>query len=344
MSSAEITDMLQRGHLSPEAMRRYLAGDLPAEVMRAIRVFLATNPLYADAMDGMSEMSTMDDVQLEASLGLLDKRRDKLLAGRSRVVFKQFEWIPKAGLLAAAIAMIGVTAFVIRQITKEDAHRNFADLKEDKSKRIVVATPDSQAIVEAQRLQEDSELVPKSIEKCTAAPQPSANINTPSAAPLAVYKQLEQPIAEVKPTVAAQPRQAAEPSLSQMEEADDAVAEKVTAAQSNSGMSAAPPVYADVYTSSTTATSPVRNESARTKREAKVAETAVSAPQTSAQPTAKQGQPQPLPLSPAAEYERAMNLIKAGKQKEAKKILQKIASGTDAALAEKAKAALKTLP
>lgn len=151
MNDQDVLLMMQQGHLSSDVLRKYREGILNSELMRAVKVFLATNPLYADAVEGVGEFE--DEAALEASLHLLEKSREKLLKGRSNVSYIRFEWIQRAALLAAAVAMIGITTFVIQRFAYEQKRRDsFADLKQSES-RVSVATHDTDALRQAQLLE-----------------------------------------------------------------------------------------------------------------------------------------------------------------------------------------------
>lgn len=140
--------MMQQGHLTSDVLRRYREGVLNSELMRAVKVFLASNPLYADAAEGIDEVE--DEAALEASLALLDKSREKLLKGRGNVTYIRFEWIQRAALLAAAVAMIGITTFVVQRIAFDQHQKaTFADLKQENT-HVTVAAPDSDAMRQAQ--------------------------------------------------------------------------------------------------------------------------------------------------------------------------------------------------
>ena len=152
MNDQDVLLMMQQGHLSSDVLRKYREGILNSELMRAVKVFLASNPLYADAAEGVEEFE--DEAALEASLQLLEKSREKLLKGRSNVSYLRFEWIQRAALLAAAVAMIGITTFVIQRFTYEQKRRaTFADLKRGES-RVSVATQDTDALRQAQRFEQ----------------------------------------------------------------------------------------------------------------------------------------------------------------------------------------------
>lgn len=290
--------MMQQGHLSSEVLRRYQQGLLDSELMRAVKVFLATNPLYADAADGVGEFE--DEAALEASLNLLEKRREKLLKGRSNVSYLRFEWIQRAALLAAGLAMVGITSFVIQWFSKEaQQNRHFAELKKQE-KHVTVVTEDPAATAQAEQFGQGQQPIASSRSgNATQGPPPPARYE---AAPATDQQAFPAPKPEIRtmrteptappmvsPSANSRPAAAPTPYATQ--------APQSPAAESESLSSGIAYDDADAAMQSAPAAAPSTKERARTYAEAKSEQpTAADLLARAEQLLAKQDTAQAIPL------------------------------------------------